>query len=133
MQTTTDPLALVRGMFADLIEAGRNDEASIRRYMSDDYRQCVDGRELDLASFQAHLLKQREVVEKMQVEFLAVAQDGDSVLTHHLVRVFKKNGDTPLFQVLAHFSIRDGRIAACDELTRQLEGHAADSDLGSRH
>ncbi|MEO9386293.1 nuclear transport factor 2 family protein [Chromobacterium phragmitis] len=133
MNKQNDALALVRGMFAELIEAGRNDDDAILRYMSLDYRQHVDGRDLDLDHFRAHLRKQREVVEKMEVHFLAVAQDADSVLTHHQVRVHKKNGETPLFQVLAHFIIRDGRIAVCDELTRQLEGSTADSDLGSRH
>ncbi|WP_434633286.1 nuclear transport factor 2 family protein [Chromobacterium sp. CV08] len=127
-----DNLAIVRGMFSQLIEAGRVDDDSVARYIAPDYRQRVDGHELDLAGFKRHLRAQREVVEKMEVYFLAVAQDHDCVLTHHRVRVTKKDGKTALFQVQAHITLRGGRITACDELTRQLAGPAADRDLGSR-
>ncbi|AVG14415.1 nuclear transport factor 2 family protein [Chromobacterium sp. TRC.1.1.SA] len=128
-----DNLAIVRGMFTELIEAGRVDDDSIARYMAPGYRQRVDGRELDLAGFKRHLRMQREVVEKMAVHFLAVAQDDDCVLTHHQVHVAKKDGSAARFQVQAHITLRDGKIVACDELTRQLEGPDADRDLGSRH
>ncbi|MFK7090248.1 nuclear transport factor 2 family protein [Chromobacterium violaceum] len=128
-----DNLAIVRGMFAELIEAGRVDDDSIARYMAPGYRQRVDGRELVLAGFKNHLRLQRASVAKMEVHFLAVAQDHDCVLTHHQVRVANKDGSAARFQVLAHITLCDGRIVACDELTRQVEGSAGDRDLGSRH
>jgi len=61
-----------------------------------------------------------------------VAGQGDSVLTHHRVRVEKRDGARSLIKVLAHFTVRDGKICACDELTQLLEGEYDDRDLGSR-
>ncbi|SQI32658.1 Uncharacterised protein [Serratia plymuthica] len=44
----------------------------------------------------------------------------------------KRDGGRSLVKVLAHFTVRDGKICACDELTQLLEGEHGDRDLGSR-
>lgn len=126
------PATLVRRLFADVIEEGHIDDASVDRYMAPDYRQRVDGKTLDLPAFKQHLARQRDVVASMSVNFRAMAGDDDIVFSHHDVDVIMHNGDTLRIQVLAQFTVAEGKIIACDELTHLLQGPASEKDLGSR-
>lgn len=97
-----------------------------------DYRQCVDGVELDRAGFLRHLEALRAATRYLEVRILAAASEGGQVFTHHLVEVEKTDGLRARVEVLARFQVADGLIRRCDELTRLLAGSAADRDLGSR-
>jgi limonene-1,2-epoxide hydrolase len=92
----------------------------------------VDGKALDYAQFMQHMALLKQLTRSMALEIIAVAGQGEAVLTHHQVRVEKRDGGRSLVKVLAHFTVRDGKICACDELTQLLEGEHGDRDLGSR-
>src|ERR1700733_1406009 len=124
---------IVVGALREIVEAGVVDRAMIDRYFSPEYVQHVDGKTLGYAEMLPHLLKQKEALVSVKVTILGVAEEGDFVFTNHEVVAVKKTGERVRFKVLAQFTVRDQKIIGCDELTRMIEGHAQDRDLGSRH
>lgn len=104
----------------------------IARWFAPDYQQQVDGNVLDYAQFLIHMAALKTLTRRMTIDVKAIADSGETVLTHHQVSVTKQDGQTSLIEVLAHFQCRKGRIVRCDELTRLLTGDPADADLGQR-
>jgi predicted SnoaL-like aldol condensation-catalyzing enzyme len=103
----------------------------IAERFSEDYRQQVDGNSLNYQQFVQHMALLKQLTHRMTLEIIAAAEQGDAVLTHHLVQVEKRDGTRSKVRVLAHFRVREGKIYACDELTQLLEGARGDRDLGS--
>ncbi|CAI2479428.1 SnoaL-like domain [Serratia proteamaculans] len=126
------PTALVLEALRRVVAAPQHQPVLIAEFFSEDYHQQVDGNTLDYAHFMQHMALLKQLTRSMTLEIVAVAGQGDSVLTHHRVRVEKRDGGRSLVKVLAHFTVRDGKICACDELTQLLEGEHKDRDLGSR-
>lgn len=124
--------ALVLDALQKVVAAPQHQPTLIAKLFSADYRQQVDGKTLDYMQFVQHMALLKQLTRSMTLEMVAIAGQDDSVLTHHRVRVEKRDGSLSLVKVLAHFTVRDGKICACDELTQLLEGDRADRDLGSR-
>ncbi|MCG8710761.1 nuclear transport factor 2 family protein [Brenneria sp. 4F2] len=106
--------------------------ALIAEFFDQDYEQWVDGNTLGYNDFLHHMALLKQVTRRMSLTILAVAAQGDDVLTHHLVDVEKPDGACSRIQVFAHFTLREQRIYRCSELTRQLSGDHHDADLGAR-
>lgn len=104
----------------------------IARWFAPDYQQQVDGNVLDYAQFLVHMATLKTLTRRMTIDVKAIADSGDSVLTHHQVSVTKQDGQTSLIEVLAHFQCREGKIVRCDELTRLITGDPTDASLGQR-
>ncbi|ROP60052.1 SnoaL-like protein [Enterobacter sp. BIGb0383] len=104
----------------------------IASWFDPDYQQQVDGHVLNYAQFLIHMATLKTLTRRMTIDVKAIADNGDTVLTHHQVNVTKQDGQTSRIEVLAHFQCREGRIVRCDELTRLLTGDPADADLGQR-
>jgi hypothetical protein len=64
------------------------------------------------------------------IETLVV--DGPTIADIHLVEAEKTDRARLLTEVFAFFFVEDGKIARVNELTRLVQGGAADRDLGSR-
>ena len=123
----------IRRIFRDIVGAGQVDEAGIRRLFAPGYVQKVDGKTLDLDGFIAHMRAQKQHITEAETEFLALAEEGDTVFSNHIVRAKKADGSRIAVQVLAQFAFdENGRIALYDELTRLIAGGAEDADIGSR-
>ncbi|MCD7099930.1 nuclear transport factor 2 family protein [Stenotrophomonas sp. MMGLT7] len=134
----TSPLAgngkqRIAALFREVLQAPALDLEAVQAYFDPAYVQTVDGTTLDHAGFVAHMRKQKEAIASMEVDFLAMAEDGDTVFTNHVVTATKKDGDTVVVKVIAQFVFKDGRLVRCDELTRLLQGGHDDRDIGSRH
>ncbi|MGF6148311.1 Uncharacterised protein [Kingella potus] len=128
-----DKKDIIRRVFRDIVGSGETDEAEIRRLFAAGYVQKVDGKTLDLDGFIAHMRAQKRHIAEAETEFLALAEEGDTVFSNHIVRAKKSDGSRICVQVLAQFGFdREGKIALCDELTRLIEGSSADADIGSR-
>ncbi|MDT3251846.1 nuclear transport factor 2 family protein [Serratia sp. root2] len=125
-------IAVVLDALQRVVAGSQHQPALIAELFSEDYRQQVDGKVLDYAQFMQHMALLKQLTRSMALEIIAVAGQGETVLTHHQVRVEKRDGGRSLVKVLAHFTVRDGKICACDELTQLLEGEHGDRDLGSR-
>lgn len=125
-------IAVVLDALQRVVASSQHQPALIAELFSEDYRQQVDGKVLDYAQFIQHMALLKQLTRSMTLDIIAVAGQGEAVLTHHQVRVEKRDGGRSLVKVLAHFTVRDGKICACDELTQLLEGEHGDRDLGSR-
>lgn len=108
-----------------------HNEAKIREFFSPDYQQVVDGQLIDFTGFVEHMAKLKHLTHAIDVTVVAIAGKNNDVLTHHLVAVSKKDGSQAHIDVFAHFTLVNGLITRCEELTRLVQGTAQDRSLGS--
>jgi hypothetical protein len=108
-----------------------HNEAKIREFFSPDYQQVVDGQLLDFRGFVEHMAKLKHLTHAINLTVVAIAGQNNDVLTHHLVAVSKKDGSQAHIDVFAHFTLENGLITSCEELTRLVNGTAQDRSLGS--
>ena len=116
-----------------VISRPEHDEQTIASFFAANYRQTVNGIELDYVRFVSHMAKLKQIAGAMELKILAIAQQENQVLTHHVVNVCKKNGERAVTEVFAHFTLENGRIVSCHELTRLISGTEDDKRLGSTH
>ncbi len=116
----------------EIIGHPQHSESRIAEYFSPDYQQFVDGKTLDYDQFVQHMALLKKLTRRMNIRFLAVVAEGNSVFTHHQVAIEKNNGACSETMVMAHFTLCGGKILRCDELTYQVSGQSEDKDLGSR-
>ncbi|WP_273868850.1 nuclear transport factor 2 family protein [Serratia odorifera] len=131
MNTSTPSEIVVRAL-QQVVASPEHHPAVIADFFSQDYQQQVDGHTLDYAQFVQHMALLKQQTRSMRLNVLALAEQGETVLTHHRVVVEKCDGRRCEVQVLAHFTLCAGRIVRCDELTHLLSGDSADRDLGGR-
>ncbi|AHJ76470.1 nuclear transport factor 2 family protein [Kosakonia sacchari] len=108
-----------------------HNEAKIREFFSPDYQQIVDGQTLDFTGFVEHMARLKHLTHAIDVTVVAIAGQNNNVLTHHCVAVSKKDGTQAHIDVFAHFTLENGLITRCEELTRLVQGTAQDRSLGS--
>jgi len=114
----------------EIICKPEHNEATIRAWFSADYQQYVDGETLDFSGFVSHMAALKGLTQAMDIELVAIVGQDTTVLTHHIVTV-KKAGQPSRIEVFAHFTLRDGLIIRCEELTRLVAGAEQDRLLGS--
>jgi len=124
---------LIKQAFRHIIEAETVDEKQIARFFSPDYIQHVDGHTIGYDEIVRHLYEQRRTIAAMEVNFLALAGEGNLVFTNHVVSARRKDGGRIKVKVIAQFTFQGDKIVSCDELTHMISGRAEDKDLGSRH
>ncbi|MEL5471037.1 nuclear transport factor 2 family protein [Serratia nevei] len=130
--TQLTPLNLVLDTLQQVVASPEHRPTQLAARFSADYRQQVDGKVLNFEQFEQHMRLLKRQTRRMTLSVIAAAERGEAVLTHHLVEVEKRDGSCSRVRVLAHFTVREGRICACDELTELLAGSPGDRDLGSR-
>lgn len=109
-----------------------HDESRIADYFSPHYEQWVDGEMLDYAGFVQHMAVVKEATSGIHIDIQAIAENGNEVLTHHRVSVVKPDASKAVIDVFARFTLCEGMIVRCQELTWPLSGAEEDRDLGSR-
>lgn len=132
MNTPFNSKEHVMAALREIVQAKECDEQRIAHYFSKDYIQNVDGNTLDYSQFIAHMKVLKTVLNDVGLKFLGVAGEDNLVFTHHHVLANKHDGSKIHAQVLAHFTLQDGKIIRCDELTHSIQGSDEDRDLGSR-
>ncbi len=132
MSAHSTPLQTVRDLFDVLLEQPGFQPEHIPQHLAAHYRQEVDGQVLDLAGFTAHLAHLKTLCRSIRIEILSSAVNGNIVFTRHRADVVKHSGDTLSMLVMAEFTVENGKISACRELTHQLSGDSSDRDIGSR-
>ncbi|VEG90230.1 nuclear transport factor 2 family protein [Legionella spiritensis] len=122
---------IIRKAFEVIFEKKHHDEETIGLYFSRNYRQWVDGHELDFQDFIAHIKAQGKRIERLSVTFKSMVAEGNRVATIHLIDALTKEGFPVKGKVMAQFTLEDNRIVACEELTYFSEAREKDRDLGS--
>lgn len=121
----------IKNLFRDVIENEHYDEKLIDQYFSNKYIQNVDNVILDYDTFKKHIQKLKSKVKKQQVDFENIVSDGNFVFTKHYVESILLNNETVKHKVIAEFTISDGKVVYCDELTLLVEGTINENNLGS--
>ncbi|WP_408873042.1 nuclear transport factor 2 family protein [Gluconobacter roseus] len=121
---------IIRDMFAMFTDFG-SDLDALTAFMTPDYRQLVDGREMSLADFRAHALALREGLSSLEIEILHLVCEADRAATVHLASATRPSGARSVIRVVAFYQFRDGRLCLVDELTHVQKGHDGDDALGS--
>lgn len=101
-------------------------------YFSPDYKQVTDGKVSTLDEVKKHLslkglTKQLEIPAFHEVLFDEETQQG---CFRYTVHVELASGDRGFIDVIALFTLLDGRIIRCDELTLAHEKHETLEQLG---
>jgi len=104
----------------------------IASYFSVNYHQNVNGNVLFYDDFVKHIAALYQVLKSVEITIIAMVQDGQTVFSHHHVHAKKYDGSEVHTQVIAQFTLQDGKIIQCDELTHLITGSDEDHDLGSR-
>lgn len=126
------PTQIVIEALQEIISNPEHHEIAISRYFSPDYQQQVDGKQLDYHGFIAHMALLKGLTTRMEVSLLAIAEQQNTVFTHHRVTVDKTSGEQSEIEVMARFTLLCGLIVRCEELTQLISGADGDRDLGSR-
>ncbi|WP_293308342.1 nuclear transport factor 2 family protein [Pedobacter sp. UBA5917] len=124
--------ALIRKAFKAVVENPIYDQTSIGQYFSPEYRQYVDGEELDFDGFCQHMKAQKLSVKHAVIDFQTMVEEGEIVFTNHSVEILTNENRHALMHVIAEFRIKNNRIIYCNELTRLVSGDERERDLGSR-
>ncbi|MEJ1958405.1 MAG: nuclear transport factor 2 family protein [Nitrosomonadales bacterium] len=124
---------IITGLFRDVLQSPSLDMSAVEKYIDPSYTQSVDGVALNYDGFLAHMRKLKSTIASLSVEFLAMAEDSDTVFTNHVVTAKKNDGSQIRVKVIAQFVVHGNRLISCDELTRLLSGAPEDRDMGSRH
>ena len=125
------PCQLVQQALSQLLRPEALDADTAAQFFSPQYQQHVDGRTLNYVEFLAHLDYLKSQVQQMHLQILAIASNGNTVMTHHRVDVTRHQGTTARLEVLARFECIEGRIISCYEHSRLCDGDTQDRYLGS--
>jgi hypothetical protein len=125
--------AILRAMFQEVFTSPVYNEETVRKYFSPQYSQTVDGKTLDFTQFCQHVQVQKQATKSITIHFKALAEEGDFVFSHHIAKAELCDHRTVKFQIFAEFRFQDGKLIACNELTRMLCGNPDDRDLGSKY
>lgn len=122
---------IIQEVFSNILENPEFNLSFIEKYFSKDYIQLVDHQQLNYESFILHIKKLKEKVAEQKIDIINWAENGNVIFTHHVAKSVLKDGSTVLHKVLAEFTIQDGKIIRCDELTLLLEGDFSAKNLGA--
>ncbi|MBC8953668.1 nuclear transport factor 2 family protein [Xenorhabdus sp. PB62.4] len=106
--------------------------SSIGVFFSKDYFQVVNGKKISFNDFISHIKLLRKSLTDLNVTILSIAEHGENVHTHHMIKANKMDGSIIEFEVFSRFSVSEKKIRCCYELTRKIMGNEDDDDLGFR-
>ncbi|MGN7864374.1 hypothetical protein [Chryseobacterium sp. 22458] len=122
---------IIEQVFSRILENPVLDETLIEKYFSRQYVQLVDHTRLNYDEFVLHIKKLKDKVSEQKIEIISYAENENSIFTKHIARSVLKDGSIVIHKVLAEFTVSDGKIIQCDELTLLLEGTHDARNLGS--
>ncbi|WP_375054916.1 nuclear transport factor 2 family protein [Zobellella sp. DQSA1] len=109
------------------------DPDRLPRYFTPDYRQRVNGRQLDYPAFEAHIRTLKRELVRCELHFDRLLCQGTTLVSSHRVQACKADGRRLEVQVMGIFTFEGSRLTTADELTCLLSGDEADGDIGHRH
>ncbi|MDQ1097171.1 MULTISPECIES: hypothetical protein [Chryseobacterium] len=123
---------LIKDSFKAVVEDLHYSQATVDQYFSKNYRQYVDGKELDYERFCRHMRIQKQSIKGISIDFKTIVQENHIVFTRHIVNITTVENRTAVIQVIAEFHIEDNKIQYCNELTHMISGDQRERDIGSR-
>lgn len=122
---------LLKEGFQSVVTSQTFNEDLIAKYFSKNYKQVVDGQELDYDGFCEHMKAQKASLKSVEVDFTTIVQENHILFTNHLVHVVTNEDRRATLQVIAEFHLWDDKVQYCSELTHMLSGDPRERDLGT--
>jgi hypothetical protein len=122
--TNEQARALLSAAFANLLDPEQDVEA-LSRFFSESCVQDVDGVRMDYPQFLEHAREIKRSIRSARVTFDALIVEGSTIADIHTVEMERTNGTRTRLKVIAFNTVLHGRIVNVDELTRLMDGKAA--------
>ncbi|PMS32628.1 SnoaL-like protein [Trinickia symbiotica] len=117
-----DNQAIIRRALKSLFEAYRGLDSEFVKYFSRDYVQWANGKITNFDQLIAHFDKLGETRPNRKIAFIDMVSEGDIVFDQHVVTATLSDEDVIQVDVFAKWTVKNGLITRCEELTRQREG-----------
>lgn len=118
MQSNKD--VLVRAL-KSLFEDYRGAESEFVGLFSPDFHLWANGVTRDLNGLIAHFDELEKTAPVRTIDFIKVVAEADTVFTQHVVTVALTEDTSKVVDVFARWTLINGQITDCQELTRQRE------------
>ncbi|AZV51615.1 nuclear transport factor 2 family protein [Bacillus pumilus] len=129
--TKKEAISFIKEMYEEVLIKFNIEK--VEAYFSPDYQQVTDGKVSTLDEFKKHLSTLKGLTKQLEIPvFHDVLFDEDTQqgCFRYTVNVELASGDRGLIDVMALFTLLDGRIIRCDELTRSHKQHETLEQLG---
>lgn len=103
------------------------DEATVRRYLDDNYVQYIDYGIIDFHDILRNLGTRLEKYQSSHISFIELFSQNNKVCSIHVLEAESKDGKKVIAQGQAVFYLKKGKIEKCIELTRVI--HDPEHDL----
>ncbi|MCK6165029.1 nuclear transport factor 2 family protein [Bacillus pumilus] len=129
--TKKEAISFIKEMYEEVLIKFNIEK--VEAYFSPDYQQVTDGKVSTLDEFKKHLSTLKGLTKQLEIPvFHDVLFDEDTQqgCFRYTVNVELASGDRGLIDVMALFTLLDGRIIRRDELTRSHKQHETLEQLG---
>jgi predicted SnoaL-like aldol condensation-catalyzing enzyme len=116
-----DNKEIIRRALKSLFEDYRGSHSEFIKYFSSDFRLWMNGKTMGLTDFLAHFEKLQESLPDRRIDFVDLVAGGNTVFDQHVVTAIRSPDDREFVDVFAKWTVVDGLITGCEELTRHRE------------
>jgi hypothetical protein len=102
------------------------------KYISTDYVEQIDGETFNFQQWLHHMNGIRGMMKSYQLSFNEIVAEGDQIAASYDVHAVKKDGTTLDIRIIAIFTVKNGKMVACDELTHMMSGPQTDQNLSDK-
>lgn len=127
-----DNKAILRRALKSLFEEYRGSDSEFMKLFSTDFTLWVNGETSDYEAFLAHFEELSETAPDRRIDFVDMVAEGDLVFDQHVVTVIRSPDDQTIVDVFAKWTIADGLIIRCEELTRHRDASEGAHPPGAR-
>jgi len=101
-----------------LFENYKGTDSEFISLFSKDFIMWANGKLSNFDELVAHFDELQKTVPNRKIEFIDIVSEGDCVFDEHTVTITLESGGIKIVDVLAKWTIKDGQITRCSELTR---------------
>lgn len=99
------------------------------KYMSEQYVEEIDGQTFDFQQWVHHMNTLKGMMKSYSLHFNSIVAEGNKIASSYEVLATKKDGTKLNVRVIAIFTLQNGKMIHCDELTYLEGGPSADQHL----
>lgn len=132
VSTYADDTSSNKQVVESMFQVFANTKSSLNdfsKYISPAYTQTADGHTLNYQGFLTHVQGLHNAMTSIYFTFDQIVSEGDVVATHHIANGVEKNGQHVETEFFAFFTLKNHKIILCQEVSRLIQGSAADRNL----
>lgn len=116
-----DNKEILRRTLKSLFESYRGRDSEFVKYFSPNYMQWANGKNSNFNDLIEHFDKLGETRPNRKIDFIDIVSEGDIVFDQHVVTIIVSETEILEVDVFAKWTIKNGLIVGCEELTRQRD------------